>query len=205
MLQPSAVLVRGRGLAFVAASGMGKSTMATLMCASGGRMITDDAGRVDFDGSAVRIWPRGGESRLRPAAASSEGLFEGGASARTTSDGRTALLLPRVSSQPAPLDAIVIPLPSREHSKLELRELAPVDALVLISHFPRILGWVDTTVQDQRFNLLADLVERVPVYTAAVPWGPPFSPSTGTELLDALGWSRQLASRRSVDPLSGAR
>lgn len=189
VLHSSAVLARGHGLAFVAASGMGKSTMATLLCASGAKMITDDVGRIDFAESAVRIWPGGGESRLRPAAASLEALFNGEASARTTSDGRAALLLPRVTGDPAPLDAIVVPLPSRERTTLELHRMSPAEALVVISHFPRILGWVDQPVQDQQFNLLADLVERVPVYTALVPWGPPFSAATGVQLLDELGWS----------------
>lgn len=126
---------------------------------------------------------------MRPAAASLESLFGGGASAHATSDGRTALLLPRVTGEPVPLDAIVIPLPSRDHSTLAVHEMSPAQARVMISHFPRILGWVDGAVQDQQFNLLADLVEQVPVYQAVVPWGPPFSAATGTQLLDELGWA----------------
>lgn len=188
VLHSSAVLARGRGLAFVAASGMGKSSMATLLCAGGAKMITDDVGRVDFEGGDPHIWPGGGESRLRAAAASLPDLFGSEASARATSDGRTALLLPRVAGHPVPLDAIVVPLLSQTHDCLELRPVDAARALVLISQFPRLLGWVDAGVRKQQFDLLADLVDRVPVYAAVVPWRLPFCATIGTQLLDELSW-----------------
>ena len=53
VLHASAVHIRGRGLAFVGRSGMGKSTMATLMCAVGGSLLTDDA-RASISRAVVR-------------------------------------------------------------------------------------------------------------------------------------------------------
>jgi len=38
-------------------------------------------------------------------------------------------------------------------------------------------------------NRFADLVERVPVYVATIPWGPPFRADTGAQLLDKLEWA----------------
>jgi hypothetical protein len=58
-----------------------------------------------------------------------------------------------------------------------------------LNEFPRIPGWIDTDVQDRQFNRFADLVERVPVYVATIPWGPPFRADTGAQLLDKLEWA----------------
>lgn len=187
VLHASAVCARRRGLAFVGASGMGKSTMATLMCSGGATLLTDDVAPVDMDGREVLLTPGGPESRLRPAASVLRERFD---VARTTSDGRTAVTLPSWSDGPVTLDAVVIPLPSRERAEVVLAPLTPADALIVLSQFPRLPGWVDIEVLRQQFDLLADLVDRVPVYMAQVPWGPPFVGDVGDQLLEALGWTR---------------
>lgn len=196
VLHASAVCARGRGLAFVGASGMGKSTMATLMCAGGATLITDDIARIDIDGACAMLSPGAVESRLRPAAVSLKELFGQPGATRTTSDGRSAMSLPGWTSGPVALDAIVVPLPSREQLELVLTSLSPAQALILLGYFPRLPGWVDTDVLAYQFNRLADLVERVPVYTAVVPWGPPFATETGTQLLKRLGWDEEDAGYR---------
>jgi hypothetical protein len=185
VLHASAVHARGRGLAFVGDSGMGKSTMATLMCAGGASLLTDDLARISFADARARLSPGGGESRLRPTSAGLANLFD---TARVTADGRTAVALPRWTAGPVALDAVVIPLPSREHASVELTALAPPSALILLGQFPRLPGWIDAELVRQQFELLADLVDQVPAYLAVVPWGPPFTVETGERLLDALGW-----------------
>jgi hypothetical protein len=85
-----------------------------------------------------------------------------------------------------PLDAIVVPIPSHEKEKLELTALTGAQSLILLSQFPRIPGWVDGEGLSRQFTQLGALVERVPAYVAAVPWGPPFVVETGQQLLDAL-------------------
>jgi len=47
VLHASAVDIGGVALAFVGQSGMGKSTLATIMCVAGARLITDDVLRVE--------------------------------------------------------------------------------------------------------------------------------------------------------------
>ncbi len=185
ILHASAVHVGKRGLAFVGASGMGKSTMATLMCAAGAELLTDDVAPVSIVGRRVLLTPGGAESRLRPTAASLRQNFE---VARTTSDGRTAVTLPYWSAGSVPLDTLVIPMPSREHADIEVAAFSPADALLMLTQFPRLPGWVDAEIIWQQFALLADVVERVPVHVARVPWGPPFAEDIGVRLLDALGW-----------------
>ena len=181
--------------------------MATLMCAGGATMVTDDIARIDLNGADAMLSPGAVESRLRPAAVPLKELFERPAAIRTTSDGRSAMCLAGGTDGPVALDAIVVPLPSREQVELVLTSLTPAQALVLLGQFPRLLGWVDSGVLDNQFNLLADLVERVPVYSAFVPWGPPFRIDTGIQLLERLGWDdcalksdRQEMMRGSVPP-----
>lgn len=189
VLHASAVCARGRGLAFVGASGMGKSTMATLMCAGGATMLTDDLARIDLDGARALLSPGPVESRLRPTAVPLKELFSAPGMMRTTSDGRSAMSLPGWTDGPVALAAMVVPMPSREQTELALTAMSPAQALILLGFFPRLPGWVDTGVLDRQFNLLADVVERVPVYLAVVPWGPPFATEIGTQLLDRLGWT----------------
>jgi hypothetical protein len=188
VLHASAVHACGRGLAFVGASGMGKSTMATLMCAGGATMLTDDIARIEFDGAHAVLSPGAVESRLRPAAVPIMELFSVPGVLRVTSDGRSAMSLPGWTNGPVALDAVVVPLPSRDQAELALTAISPVQALILLGDFPRLPGWVDTDVLTHQFHRLADLVERVPVYLAVVPWGPPFTIETGTRLLERLGW-----------------
>ncbi|MDT5050528.1 MAG: hypothetical protein QOG75_6440 [Mycobacterium sp.] len=188
VLHASAVHARGRVLAFVGASGMGKSTMATLMCAGGAMMITDDIARIELDGARAVLSPGAVESRLRPAAVPLAELFSVPGVLRATSDGRSAMSLPGWTNGPVALDAVVVPLPSRDQAELALTTMSPVQALILLGNFPRLPGWVDTDILTHQFHRLADLVERVPVYLAVVPWGPPFATETGTQLLDRLGW-----------------
>ena len=57
VLHASAVQVGDAALAFVGASGMGKSTMATLLCADGARLVTDDVLRLDTTSSATDLRP----------------------------------------------------------------------------------------------------------------------------------------------------
>ncbi len=191
VLHASAVHTCGRGLAFIGASGMGKSTMASLMCADGAALITDDVARVTIDGDNALVMPGAVESRLRPAAIQLTELFTS-PTTRLTSDGRIAVTLPRWGHDAVPLDAIVIPVPSREHEKLELTSLTPAQSLILLNQFPRIPGWVDSEGLSRQFTLLGELVKRVSAYVAVVPWGPPFVVGTGQQLLDALSWSQSL-------------
>ncbi|MGH7569375.1 MAG: hypothetical protein ACREL9_10485, partial [Gemmatimonadales bacterium] len=66
VLHASAVAVNGGALALVGGVGMGKSTLAALLCAAGATLVTDDLLRVALD--RVRAFPGPPELRLRPGA-----------------------------------------------------------------------------------------------------------------------------------------
>jgi ABC-type multidrug transport system fused ATPase/permease subunit len=54
VLHASTVEIRDTAIAFVGGSGMGKSTLAALLCANGARFVTDDLLRLQADGKYFR-------------------------------------------------------------------------------------------------------------------------------------------------------
>jgi hypothetical protein len=166
VLHASAVQAGERAVAFVGRSGMGKSTLATVLSSRGYPLVSDDLLRVDAD---LRVYPGATETRLRHGARS---LAGGGG--YETADGRLAHRPCDLVDGPLPLAACVIPQPSREATEVSTRRLRPTEALVRLSSYPRVLGWVDPVTMSTAFQALGALVERVPVLEATIPWGPPF-------------------------------
>lgn len=183
VLHASAVCVAGSAVAFVGASGMGKSTLATLLCADGHRLVADDVVRVCLlrRGARPTVFPGSIESRLRPGAS---GLADAApaASVRQTADGRIALQLEAHGGPPLPLAACVVPFPNRHTNEIVVSGLTKAQGLRRLLQFPRIVGWVERAWQVRNFDALADLVDLVPVFEAHVPWGPPFRPDLARAL-----------------------
>lgn len=180
VLHASAVAVDGRALAFVGPSGIGKTTVAALLCLDGASLVTDDVLVVD---TAEPITVAGGatELRLREAAAPLADL-QRDAPRRVTADQRTALALTAAPPDPLPLGAIVVPSPSRTISEIEIERLDPTTALSLLLASPRVHGWTVPDVLRRDFTRLGDLVECVGVHVARIPWGPPFDPAAAAAL-----------------------
>lgn len=187
VLHASAVRRGGHALAFVGASGMGKSTLAAALCGTGCDLVADDVLRVDLDDAgAARVHPGSTESRLRHNA---RGLADGAppGAARPTADGRLALKPGTRANGPLPLAACVVPLPSRAVTEVSVERLPAGRALRRMVQFPRVAGWREPESMDHTFQGLADLVQIVPVYEARIPWGPPFPPGVLADLLRAVG------------------
>jgi hypothetical protein len=184
VLHASAVQVDQGAVAFVGGSGMGKSTVATLLCARGARLITDDMLSLDLRSSPPACRLGATELRLRKAAQELSEQFEAAPGRRRTGDARDALATPVAEEDHLPLLAIVVPLPDRsgEDALTELRLLPRRDALLLLSRFPRLLGWQDKEMIRRHFDQLGGIVAEVPVYLASLPWGPPFP----TEMVDGM-------------------
>jgi hypothetical protein len=183
VLHASAVGVGEAALAFVGASGMGKSTVATVLCTAGHPLLSDDVLRVLLRPDGVVAYPGSTETRLRDAARP----LAAGLTGRPTADGRLAVAPGSLAGSPRPLAACVVPLPSRECDRVQVRRLSGARALMLLSRFPRIPGWVQPATLAREFEQLADLVTRVAVFEARIPWGPPFAPDLPADLLDRLG------------------
>lgn len=201
VLHGSAVAVDGGAVAFVAPSGGGKSTMATLLCADGAGLVTDDVLRVDLDGPhapvpSVRAGATG--LRLRKGADTLVGLFAGGGPGRHVSADQRQVLTPAGDVPDAlPLRAVVVPVPEPGLDALEIDRVDPKQAVFDLLGFPRLLGWQDRAYLSRHLGEVAALVARVPVLRARVPWGPPFSPHIAPDLRVAV------AALTPVDQASG--
>ncbi|NHC45910.1 hypothetical protein [Motilibacter aurantiacus] len=188
VLHASAVSAGAAAVAFAGHPRRGKSTSATLACAAGARLVTDDVLRVDREpGGGARCWVGGGETRLRQSAEGLAEAFADPSRVRRTVDGRTAVRLPLAEQDPLTLRAVVVPIPDRDASTVQVTELAPPQAHLVLTSYPRVQGVVDRAVLLAQFGLLADLVGAVPVVEARLPWGPPYDPASMTTLFDALG------------------
>lgn len=186
VLHASAVSADCGAVAFVGASGMGKSTLAALMAAEGLPVLTDDVLRVDFNESRTcLVWPGASELRLRPAAQSMAGSHAA-SEVRRTADGRIAVRQATVAPGPVPLACVVVPSPRRDLSRVDVERLAPADALKLLTGFPRVAGWQEPVTLLRQFAQLGELARSVPVLVLRMPWGPPFAPGAAREALDAV-------------------
>lgn len=183
VLHASAVDVGGAALAFVGPSGGGKSTMATLLCADGATLITDDVLRVEAD-LTVRLGATG--LRLRKGADTLVELFGAAPGRRRSADDRQVLSPEPAEVDRLPLAAVVVPIPDRRLRRVRVERRDAKDALFDLLSFPRLVGWQDPRVLGAQLGQLARLVADVPVYRARVPWGPPFSPTIGAELRAAV-------------------
>ncbi len=195
VLHASAVQVGDRALAFIGASGMGKSTMATLLCTAGARLVTDDVLRLETTGSAPTCALGATELRLRKGADDLADRFGSSPGLRTTGDGRQALAAAASTTEDLPLAALVIPVADHapERRSVEVRRLSSSEAMVLLPRFPRLLGWEDPAILRAGFHQLADVVDRVPVHLALLPWGPPFPDDLASSVLRATGLADERA------------
>jgi hypothetical protein len=186
VLHASAVDVGDRAVAFAGFSGMGKSTLATLCCSQGARLVTDDVLRLDL-ADGVRCYLGANELRLRRASTELAAGFGVLPSLRPTGDGRQALTPQSATSELLPLAAIVIPVADRAVTTLVLRRLEPIQAMLALLSLPRLPGWADPASQATQMQQLGRLVEQVEVYAGRVPWGPPFPPDLIDTILTAVG------------------
>jgi hypothetical protein len=202
-LHASAVQVGDRALAIAGPSGAGKSTLAALLCATGARLVADDALRVDETDSGAVCFPGSRRLRLRASAASLGTMIEG-AAVGATADGRTAVLPPRRADAPVELHAVLIPDPSHGTDRLRMRRLGAMEALQELLRHPRLTMWRSSDPIAQLFALTAGIAAKLPVYRATVPWGPPFPPRLAERLLAGAGLEIE-QERRDPDPESALR
>ncbi|HEY7874078.1 MAG TPA: hypothetical protein VIG64_03040, partial [Actinomycetota bacterium] len=157
VLHASAAAIDGGAVAYVGPPGRGKSTLAALTCAAGGRLITDDVLRlVPVDGDWMCLSGTG-VVRLREQAESLAPLL-GGVIERTQ-DQRVGVAL-AVRDMQYRITSLVFPLPSRTTSTVEVSRLTEQEALMRLTSFPRILGWKDPRVLAESFRWNARLARE---------------------------------------------
>jgi hypothetical protein len=186
VLHASGVRANGRTLAILGASGVGKSTLAALFCAGGAKLVSDDLLRIVGNGGPPRCYTGTAQIRLRPNAAELAEAFPS-AARELTADGRIAVTPERAAASTSELEAILTPSPSRRARRLRVRRLSEKEAFVSLLSYPRVLGWQETAPVRRHFQVCAEIAERVPVFEATIPWGPPFEPGLADVLIERIG------------------
>ena len=186
VLHASAVEVGGAALAFVGHSGQGKTTMATLMCASGCPLVADDLLPVEPRGAEVTCTPVGRELRVREKVQELLGRFDVLTTRRLTADQRHAVAPLRTTADQLPLAAVVVPWPDREVGHVTARRLSAGEAVMSLARYQRIEGWVPERVLRAQFAAVSALAAAVPVHLMKVPWGPPFGEALAGDVLTEL-------------------
>lgn len=185
VLHASAVEIGGSALAFLGSAGMGKSSLAALLCANGARLITDDVLRLQPNGKGWRCLPGTGHLRLRKNAAV---LVEHVAATRleATPDDRIAVYLAESHSMPL-LGALVIPHLSRRCHALTVERIPRSTALLYLMAYPRIRESGQRDNLQRRLDFFGRLAASIPVFTAEIPWGLPFSTEIAAALARGVG------------------
>ncbi len=188
VLHASAVEVDGQAVAFIGYSGQGKTTVATLFCAAGHPLVTDDVLPVAAnDMGLVSCAPGGTQLRVRPKAESAIDHFTEDVSRGRTADGRHGVSPVPTRAAQLPLRAAIIPQPDRERPHCEAHRLPAIEAMLALTRFQRIEGWKSELELRSQFAMIARVAGSVPVLTMRVPWGPPFRAGLVGEILGALG------------------
>ncbi len=187
VLHASAVEIGDLALAFLGGSGMGKSTLAALLCASGARFITDDLLRLQPDGPDGKDWrcfPGTGQLRLRQNAAALAENFS--ATARgATPDDRIAVQMDDNQSMPR-LGAIVIPRLSRRCQALNLQRSSRSTSLFHLMAFPRIQGLQQRKHLQRQIDFFGRIAASIPIFEAEIPWGLPFPRELASALVQGV-------------------
>jgi hypothetical protein len=168
MLHASAVDLDGLTIALAGAPGAGKSTLAALLCADGGTLVSDDQLRVELevDSDAVICHPGLEVIRLRSPMRHVAARL--GDRVSQTWDGRTAVS-PTAVVGPRRLNALVLPEVVEGLEAVGLHSLAPSQAMLALAgtrSLPGITRWIS-----ERFHLHASLAERLPALSVKLPRG----------------------------------
>ena len=187
VLHASAVELDGGALAFIGYSGQGKTTLASLFCAAGYPLVTDDLLPVKVDELGdVSCTPGGVQLRVRPKAEAVIAHFTDSVPRRRTADGRQGVSPLLTRAHRLTLRAAVIPEPDRQRQHCECRRLPAIEAMLALTRFQRIEGWKSEHELRAQFGVITQVAGSVPVLAVQVPWGPPFRPEVVAEVLELL-------------------
>jgi hypothetical protein len=175
-LHASAVVIDGRGVAFVGASGAGKSTLAGIMAKAGHAVLADDVLAVRFRDAAAWAYPS--VDHLRVWGDSASALVGEGHSLSSLARNWDKFTLPieetglPLAAAPAPLGALVLLDPDADlppADALTLHRVAPAAACIALLPNTSANFLLDSTMRAHELRDLTRLLSAVPVYRLVGP------------------------------------
>ena len=182
VLHASAVEVDGSAVAFVGFSGQGKTTVATLLCAEGYPLVTDDLLPVDPGPEGVTCAPVGIELRVREKVEALLQRFSSVKSAAAPS--MTAMRWPLLDTRRTPAARHPShPLARPGRNQRQRPPFAAGRSRTAPRPVPAHRGLDRSEPATAQFNSISAVVSSVPVLEMRVPWGPPFPTSLADEVV----------------------
>ncbi|MGH9107830.1 MAG: hypothetical protein ACRDZX_18765 [Acidimicrobiales bacterium] len=175
-----------KAVAVFGGRGAGKSTLAALLTAAGGRFLTDDVLRVGTEGGVSSVVGGCSELRLRQDAAGLAELFPE-AAARATPDARLALALGDGAISGVALGLLVFPRLAEGPGEVSMRGMGQLEAALSLAGAPRMTGWSDRQVLEAQFGCAAHLASSVPAVRVELPPHHGRAAALGKELAGCLG------------------
>jgi hypothetical protein len=185
VLHASAVEIEGRAIAIVGQTGMGKSTTAALLCASGAPLLTDDTLAIDTGGGRPVGYRGTTALRLREGAERLLELFPRERRSRTV-DGRNALRPPVAAERRLELAAVVDLTRTEATREVDVERLSGNQAALALLQNPRVSGWRQIERTRDHFEQSSVVAQRVPVLRAEVPAPARIGERTVTDLRAAI-------------------
>jgi hypothetical protein len=167
ILHASAVALSGRAVAFLGASGAGKTTLAGRILARGARLVTDDVLAVDLADEAVRAHRGGAVARIDPQELRSMTFDERRVLGKVQARGEKWHLAPALAPAQLPLGVTYhLVRPARLHG-VEIAAVRPYDpALLLGSAFLPYVS--DPDRLKRQLEVGAAIASSTPLYQVRV-------------------------------------
>jgi hypothetical protein len=190
VLHSSSVMIGGRAVAFVGASGLGKSTLAAAFDAAGYPVVADDIGALRLGGGEVEIMKGFRQIRLWPDSAAANG-YDPARLPLLHSGGEKRWLRPTHDDLPdrLPVAAIFVldrtTIESRTHCDIAVPG-AQERILELVRHTFTFRMLSDISVAGDHFRQCAAVVRTVPVFHLSLPSGLDLLPESVRRVIEAI-------------------
>jgi hypothetical protein len=182
VLHASAVETDGVATLVVGHSGAGKTSTTAMLCAGGARLISEDVCALSTSAAGDTTVFRGmTDLRLRQTSESLINLFAHRPQ-RLSVDGRCVVSPEAVSADEIPIGRIAVVMLDRSATTCSIQSVEANVALTSIMRSLRFPPEARSSLLLRSFDGTADLVAKVEVVTARIPWGMPITADLASEV-----------------------
>lgn len=186
VLHASAVETNGVATLVVGHSGAGKTSTTAMLCAGGARLISEDvcALSTSTEGGAT-VFRGMTDLRLRQTSESLINLFAHRPQ-RLSVDDRCVVSPEAVSADEILVQRIAVVMLDRGTTTCSIQAVSPNMALTAIMRSLRFPPEARSPLLPASFGAVAELVSKVEVFTAHVPWGVPITADLAGQVTDVV-------------------